>query len=317
MEKSTKKRVRNVVLGVTSMALVAGITASLTLAYLTDTDSKKNVFTNDPSITAKLTETKWDGDDTGNFDGTDNTKATDDNAKVIFDNASATADDFGINQANGYLPGDTINKNPVVTNTNQNESEYVALKLKYGIDLNSNGSIDSNEYLIYDKFQKVAKLGDINSAWTTGAGSINYDGTFYYGTYDGSEVVLTELQKGQSTAALFETVTVDKGLAYGEEITIGEFKYMSVEAVTTDSVTLNGTTYNNGAIVTIGDKTYTVTAGTDGGKASLTAGSENITLWAGLPKFEVKVTAAVISKSNDASYNPESTNAKAKLDALL
>lgn len=216
MEKSTKKRVRNVVLGMTSVALVAGITASLTLAYLSDTQTKTNVFSNNPTITAKLTETKWNGDTTGTSDGTDDTYATDTNAKDIFESETATTADFGINQAKEYLPGVAINKNPVVTNTNQTESEYVAIKLTYYVDLDQNGTIDkATEEVTAEQFEKLATIDFNTTKWYKDTTNSNI---WYYG----GSLLLESLLKDEATAPLFTTVTPSKDLAYGKELVLQE-----------------------------------------------------------------------------------------------
>lgn len=215
MEKSTKKRVRNVVLGMTSVALVAGITASLTLAYLSDTQTKTNVFSNNPTITAILTETKWNGNTDGTDDGTGENDATDENAVTIFDDPNATAADFGINQAKEYLPGVAINKNPVVTNTNQTESEYVAIKLTYYVDLDQNGNIDkANEEVTAEQFEKLATIDFNTTKWrknTTNSNIWHYGGD-----------LLEALVKDEATAPLFTTVTPSSSLAYGKELVLQE-----------------------------------------------------------------------------------------------
>ena len=263
MEKSTKKRIQKVILGATSVALVAGVSAGLTLAYLTDTtDEQINIFTNSPTITAKLTETDWDNDTTGTYDGTNKDKTTGEKTEgvgttITNDNndTNKTGKDatWGINQAVNYLPGATINKNPVVTNTNKAESENVAIKLTYYIDLDGDGKITKTDVTdsegnIVKHAEKVTKtqfasFAEINYNTTNWEYDSNKD-IWYYGSADN----LTELTAGSSTLAIFNTVTVS-----------------------TD-ITLSDTPQKLGTL-------------------EFTA-SEN------LPKFEIDVEAAVISHEN-------------------
>lgn len=201
MEKSTKKRVRNVVLGVTSMALVAGITASLTLAYLTDKESKDNVFSNNPSITGILIEPAWDGDTTGD-DNQDNETPVDELGKTI---------------ANDYTVGADIPKNPQIKNTS-NTAEYAAMKVEYKVDLTGAGTYTT---VTKDEFAKIATL-TISTAWEY----IDiYEGAYcyVYGT-SGSPTVVAA---GGSTTPLFESVKVTTPPAQPVELSDGKILALS------------------------------------------------------------------------------------------
>lgn len=211
MEKSTKKRVRNVIFGVTSMALVAGITASLTLAYLTDKDSVTNVFTGSEGITAILTEPTWDGDSNGDDKGGDGNPSIDTTNKTVNPDDDidepAVNDGWGYEKAQAYMPGDTINKNPQVTNTNSTggKREYVMLKVTYMV----NGAEVSK-----DDFNKYAGF-ELKSGWT----KCDSDGNSEYYVYGSSaeNSGLTLLEPGDTTTPLFDVVNVNTGLSFNDE----------------------------------------------------------------------------------------------------
>ena len=116
MEKTTKKRVRNVVLGVTSAALVAGITSALTLAIMSDNDVAVNTFTADPALTTQIAEPAWDGLKFG------------EDGNPINQNDK----DLGYNQAKVYTPNVEIPKNPQMKNNSESD-EYVAIRLVYQV----------------------------------------------------------------------------------------------------------------------------------------------------------------------------------------
>lgn len=211
MEKSTKKRVRNVVLGVTSMALVAGITASLTLAYLTDKDSVTNVFTGSEGISAILTEPTWDGDSNGDDKGADNNPSIDTTNNTVNPDDKVTEPDvndgWGYEKAQAYMPGDVINKDPKVTNTNtteSNKSEYVMLKVTYKVN---DAVVSKAEFNKYASFTK-------DEAWTqyTAEGNSEY---YVYGSSTENNG-LTLLAPQGTTTALFETVDVKTDLSFND-----------------------------------------------------------------------------------------------------
>lgn len=183
MEKSTKKRVRNVVLGMTSVALVAGITASLTLAFLSDKQEAVNTFTADPALTLKIYESNWDG-------------------KVPWENSADTTlntdpSTWGENLAKSYTPGTAIPKNPTVKNTSAS-SEYVAIKVTYQVK-DDGGTIRT---ITPETFKAKFATYEANLGW------VYEDGTnadyFYYG----SDGLMTALESEKiTTPAIFNDVT--------------------------------------------------------------------------------------------------------------
>lgn len=195
MQKSTKKRIRNVVLGISSVALVASITASLTLAYLTDKDGITNVFTGSPNISALLLEPNWDGD----TDGDNNGKQLDENPGI---DEPTNNDGWGVEKAKNYMPGDVINKNPYVKNTSE-KKEYVMLQVTYKV----NGAIVSKE-----NFNKYAETyydesNVTNSNWTIYDNKTEGVEYYVYGTSTENKD-LTLIDKDGQTEELFKTVNI-------------------------------------------------------------------------------------------------------------
>lgn len=206
MEKSTKKRVRNVVLGMTSVALVAGITASLTLAYLTDTATVDNVFSNNPSITAKLIEPAWDADS----DGDHNEETVDTNDALY--SASTT---YGLTQASDYTVGTAINKDPKIKNTSAT-AEYAAISIEYQVDLTGAGTYTT---VTADDFAQIATV-NFTGSWAKMTKTDASDKKEYYilGATDNPTFVAA----GAISADLFTTVTVNTPPAEAVTLSSGE-----------------------------------------------------------------------------------------------
>ncbi len=209
MEKSTKKRVRNVVLGMTSVALVAGITASLTLAYLTDTATKENVFTGTEGLTGLLLEPEFDGD----IDGTrkfvegssDKLISPDDTVTKPTDNGG-----WGYEAAQDYMPGDTINKNPYVKNTSDQDA-YVKLAVKYYID-----GAEST----YAEFSKFADLyydatSQTSTKWKQADSDTTMSAFYYKG--DNADGTLAAIATDATTDNLFKDVKIKPSLTLKKE----------------------------------------------------------------------------------------------------
>ena len=121
MEKTTKKKVRKAILGVTSVALVAGVTSAITMAMLSDRESAENTFTASPELSLDLLEPKWDGT-TEEIEGVDPGQLFDPDTDGV----------KGVEAALSYVPGAKINKNPLIKNTS-NSDEYVALRATYQV----------------------------------------------------------------------------------------------------------------------------------------------------------------------------------------
>lgn len=181
---------------ITSIAIIAVLTIGITLALLSaTTDTKVNAFSSNKDIDIALREEAWDGykfEDTNPGNGT--TAKDPENMNL------------GVNQAKNYVPGQEIPKNPTVKNTGDKNGNgvdaYVAIKVQY---------LDGDTAVAYDTFTEkfLAENGiNFNAKWTL-------IGT----TEDKSQVYLYHavLGVGNTTEALFNTVTVNPNLVPDEE----------------------------------------------------------------------------------------------------
>lgn len=168
---------------ITSIAIIAVLTIGITLALLSaTTDTKVNAFSSNKDIDIALREEAWDG-----YDFNDTTPGNGTTAK---DEKDMT---LGVNQAKNYVPGQKIPKNPTVKNTGDTTNgvnAYVAIKVQYDKDFLAENGID---------FNTKWKLIDTAA--------------------DGSQVYLYHavLGVGNTTEALFNTVTVNPNLVPDEE----------------------------------------------------------------------------------------------------
>ncbi len=268
MEKTTKKRVRNVVLGVTSAALVAGITSALTLAMLSDTHSKVNTFTADDALTAALYEPKWN-----NLDYDTGTQTEKD--------AGIPNDNLGETKAKKYSPNDAIPKDPYIVNTSD-ENEYVALRVTYQVqcdetDWHTISPEDFKQYFAdYNVNSNWIKLNDTQLNATGATAKADY---YLYATSDSSA---TALEPNTKTPSLFDAVTPDSGMSAYTAAVVGEDKYMfEVPSLS------NEEHYESASLSDI-----------NGNEVKITVGNN-----AGLPKFRVIVIGAAIQELGYASNN--------------
>lgn len=203
MEKTKKNRIKKVILAALAVATVACVTASMTVAYLTDSTEKiTNLFTGSDNVTATLYEPTWDGSSATNSGG-----LSDEALKNGYTpEGSTTTEVYGKEEAKKYKLGDAINKNPKIANTCDTD-EYVAIKLIYKIKLNAN----DNEYteVTKEEFDKLATIEGWDSDWK------KQDDTDIY--------VYNNIVEGQtSTSDLFTTVTVNTTVIPGQPFVLSE-----------------------------------------------------------------------------------------------
>lgn len=170
-------------LSIISLALVAVVGIGGTLAYLsTKTNEKTNTFTMGTGIAGDLIEPKWD--------------------------------EVGKKDAQNFVPGRVIDKDPQVKNESPKGTvdAYVAVKLTYGKDVTTAAEIE--------------KFADID--WNTKDWTFNEDHTIAYYNY---------LSKAQTTTTpLFNTVTI-KDLALTAD---------QIASATTDNVQFDQSKYPEG-----------------------------------------------------------------------
>lgn len=269
MEKTTKKRVRNVVLGVTSAALVAGITSALTLAMLSDTHSKVNTFTADDALKAALYEPKWN-----NLDYDTNTQSE--------KSAGISTDNLGETKAQKYSPDEAIPKDPYIVNTSD-ENEYVALRVTYQVqcdktDWHTISPKDFKEY--FANYTVNSNWIQLNDTQLNEVGATDKADYYLYATSDSSATVLKPNTK--TTTSLFDAVTPDSGMSAYTDAVAGQDKYMFEVKTLPDEEH-----YENASLSDINGKEVMITVGNN----------------AGLPKFRVIVIGAAIQELGYASNN--------------
>lgn len=125
MKEKKNKGARKVLLMAISVALVAAVSVSVTLAYLTATTGEKdNQFKASGSINGKVIEPAYDQE-----------------------------------KADSYLPGVPVAKNPMIDNDSANDYEiYVGARLDFYIDLNNNGSYEQVSYADFINFVDITTL---------------------------------------------------------------------------------------------------------------------------------------------------------------
>lgn len=197
MERTKNSRLKKIMLAAAAVLVVVSLTAGLTIALLSDTDSKENTFPGSPAIKLQLNEPKWDGYTDGSGDGT------------TANPAYAGADTLGLTIAQSYQPNSVIPKNPALTNTSDDSTvnnEYVAMKVVYQVRTNTTGDVATQGDFVdvtYDQFSRIAAIDFDTAAWNKTATSDKADIYCY-----GSTTVLTAVAKAATTSELFTNVTV-------------------------------------------------------------------------------------------------------------
>lgn len=180
---------KKLIIGVTSLVLVAAMAIGGTLAFMTQkTATMTNTFTAAPGLSGEIREPLWDGYQFGETK-TDNSQPDGTAAKT-----GITGDDLaalGITKANTMTPGLDIPKNPTLKNTSA-VPVYMAIKVTYN-DMT--------------KFDAIASFTP-NAGWvesSTGSGIYYYVGTDNNGN---ANTVLQKVAKDDGTTSLFNTVDI-------------------------------------------------------------------------------------------------------------
>lgn len=197
MKEKKNKGARKILLIAISVVLVAAVSVSATLAYLTAaTEEKDNEFKASGSISGKVIEPNYDQD-----------------------------------KANNYLPGVPVPKNPMIDNDSANDYEiYVGARLDFYIDLGNDGTYDQVSYADFIKFVDITTLPTGTSLPATEDG-VWYDITPSTGNTTGSKYYFynkvlakndgdsgsNENAGADTTAELFTSVTVKKELTLSSD----------------------------------------------------------------------------------------------------
>lgn len=201
MERTKNSRLKKIMLAAAAVLVVVSLTAGLTIALLSDTQTKENTFPGSPAIKLQLNEPKWDGYTDGSGDGTS------------VNPAYAGADELGLKIAQSYQPNSVIPKNPMLTNTSDSTStgaannEYAAMKVVYQVRSNTTGDVATQGDFInltYDNFASIATIDFNTAAWHKTATASDKADIYCYG----SATELTTVAKAATTAELFTNVTV-------------------------------------------------------------------------------------------------------------
>ncbi len=213
MKEKKNKGARKVLLVAISAALVAAISVSATLAYLTaKTDAKDNIFTASGDISGEVIEPNYDPD-----------------------------------AANKFLPGVPVAKDPMLDNdtsvgADQTFNIFGGIRLDFFIDKNCNGTYDSGEQVTYAQFSRFVTINDLATDWTDVSSNVGDPSAqskyFIYNKViakdDGDA---TEGTGADTSSALFQSVTVNKN------VTIDPNNAAAVSTIDVNSAPVNTTIY--------------------------------------------------------------------------
>ena len=312
MEKTTKKKVKKAILGVTSVALVAGVTSALTMAMLSDVDNAENTFTATPNLSVQQVEPKWDGTNASVPGGmTLRYMDRDGETKQKYNGGDVK----GETTAKNYVPNSPIAKNPFAVNTSDSD-EYVALRVYYQVlcrrddDLPFTGAgccgTDHTSWhtIKPDEFKKYFAQTSYNGSSTNYNDGdfykvISTDGyaEYYYYSSDNGAHMMT-LPSGYATPEIFDAVTPVESLNRCTESAHADHHMFRV----TDCTGCQAGRY------VFTDKT------TDGGSLKGKGGDEIVLAVGdddGLPEFRIVVQTAAIQTTyvNDSNDGTELSNA--------
>lgn len=190
-----KKKIKNALLVVLTLALAATVSVAFTLALVEGSmGSATNTFTNE-TITVQLSEVKWDGN-----------KGQNDTDGDIPENK-------GEDIAKSYSAGQTIPKNPKLSNISDlsdgatvDPQEWVAIKLTYTATAQVNGETKNYTYDSYDEFLRATGAQVKVGTSTDGFNTTNWEAknsantVFYY---------KAKLDNKASTETLFDNVYIN------------------------------------------------------------------------------------------------------------
>ena len=204
------------IIGLITTGLVAVIAIGTTLAYLThETTEKLNDFVYSKSgedahaILAMLTEPGWDGEFGYSFDKDKQVVNTyyDEN----FTNTTKPADvKYGKDKAIDLLPGDTVSKDPRITNMGDVADIYTAMRVSFVYQNNTTKRLSDTDMAAVKKCLSINyAIGKSDSKWvaaTSNATSTN-ELIFYY--KDSLDKKTGSATTGGATVPLFTTVGMD------------------------------------------------------------------------------------------------------------
>lgn len=194
MEKNRKSRkIAKVALAGVSLMAVSAITFGATMAYLSaTTNTKTNTFSASASVDITLTEPSWD-----------------------------------LLTEHKIVPGESVDKDPTITNNTGSDTAYVAIGLTFWKESSGAGATTKTyEQISYDEFCTFASLEGFDSTnWTaesqntTNSSATDKAMVYYYNT---------TLAESVSTPTLFTSVKFNNDLT-GLGLVDGTARYKDIK----------------------------------------------------------------------------------------
>lgn len=204
---------------VAAATLVVTLAVGGTLAYLnTTTQTVQNVFASNKKLSGNilLREPSWDG---YSFEETTKKKNTDGTYTQTGEQPIGTTKDpeetgvLGIDQAQNYLPGDVVNKDPQVKNAGSGTDAvdaYVALRVEF-YDGTGSDATEVNYNQFKDKFLTAAGIVFNSDNWLEVTSTKTDDKAKVF-VYKSSATQAKVLSVGSITSAIFTSVPLSAAL---------------------------------------------------------------------------------------------------------
>lgn len=171
-----KKKLKNMLVTVSTLLLIMGVSVGVTLALLWGKSNiKTNTFTGSKGVSVVLSEEGWDG----------STVSTKGAPAAVLDPSK------GVKMAENYTPKMSIPKDPIITNESEKEEVWVMMRVKYLISAKTTEAGDATKLAVLaTEFNKLATTyydasNAINPNWIPMAGNptiaaADADGYYYY-----------------------------------------------------------------------------------------------------------------------------------------
>ena len=203
MKKNKNSKAGKILFMAVAVVLVAAVSVSFTLAYLTaQTKVLDNQFTASGGITGEVLEPKFDE-----------------------------------KEANKYLPGKEVPKDPMIQNETTDASVYVGARLDFYIDIADEEDWQQVSYETFSKFVSIKNSGTSGfntTDWSdiTTSVSPNTKGSEFFmynkvlGKFDNDKVVKSDSgynnddsseENGDNTKPIFTSVTADANITISDE----------------------------------------------------------------------------------------------------
>ena len=204
------KKIKNALLVTISLALVAAASVAITwAAYLGGSmGDQTNTFTSSPVISLGISEPNWTGTQTYTGSGSDGYKDASGGSSpdALLDGITSTNN--GSKKAESYYVGETIEKDPRLTNTTvstdtTDSPEYVGMKVKFYVKVGT----DWKAYPSYTQFAAcIATVQTGTSSPSTGFNTSSFNAS---GNKTDFYIYKNTLARHAQTANLFDSVKIN------------------------------------------------------------------------------------------------------------